>query len=152
MSLDVFKVMCPLFLFRNVNTSAMDKLKGFTVEELTDKFNSDTPLIEEPPNNVGLKECSVEPNSFPPYDVMDLNEHETILIMAIPGYSRQEVSVELEESSLMVTAEAVQRLVSYSHKGIPGHAFAKVFEVNEGTRLVSTRINDGFLFVRLDIK
>lgn len=67
--------------------------------------------------------------------------------VAVPGRSKNTVSVTVEKQSLIVKGEALNGtdVSKYLHKGISGKGFSKTFHVGENLKVESATLTDGLL-------
>jgi molecular chaperone IbpA len=101
-----------------------------------------------------LDRISSQPNEvYPPYNVIKLGDH-TIIELAVAGFSKDELTVELKDNILTVTGnkKQVYEEAAYTHKGISTKKFSKSFRLSEYTEVTRATITDGILSVSISVK
>ena len=91
-------------------------------------------------------------NTFPPYNIERLAENEYRITMAVAGFTRDEIKVELNADVLTVTGnkatdEATSR--QFLHRGIAGRAFARRFQLADHVEVKGADMKDGLLHLDL---
>lgn len=97
----------------------------------------------------------VEPG--PAYDLIRIGEHQSRLVFAVPGYSRDELDVEQDGLELVVrsvsnegeTAPKEEENIQYVRRGIARAAFERRFRLSEHVRVVGADLSLGLLTVDL---
>jgi len=99
--------------------------------------------------------ADVGANTYPPYNIEKSGENTYRITVAVAGFSEDELSVELREGQLLISArkaeetgdEAAGR--TYLHRGIAERAFEKRFQLADHMRAVGAETRDGLLHVDL---
>ncbi len=94
-------------------------------------------------------------NTYPPYNIEKSGENEYRITVAVAGFSEDELSVELRDGQLLISArksedaseESENR--TYLHRGIAARAFEKRFQLADHMRAVGAETRDGLLHVDL---
>lgn len=94
-------------------------------------------------------------NTYPPYNIEKSGENEYRITVAVAGFSEDELSVELRDGQLLISARksedasegSVKR--TYLHRGIATRAFEKRFQLADHMRAVAAESKDGLLHVDL---
>lgn len=91
---------------------------------------------------------------YPPHDIIKLDEATTLIEMAVAGFSKEELKIELKDNLLTVTGEKKARYndAAYVHKGISTKKFSKSFRLSEYTEVTGANITDGILSVSVSVK
>lgn len=93
--------------------------------------------------------------SFPPYDIIKVSENEWTVNIAVAGFSKDQLSVELESNQLRVMGNQVENLTDeyvateYIYKGISTRKFTRVWTVSEGTKVAAASYENGILSINL---
>ena len=84
--------------------------------------------------------------NYPPFDTYRDGEN-TILEFALAGYSKDNIEVMVENSTLKVSAkkETKQQSENYTHKGIALRSFEKKFALSEYAVVDKAEFKDGIL-------
>ena len=89
--------------------------------------------------------------SYPPYNIEKTDEDAWRITIAVAGFSDEELSVEVRENSLIVTArkalEETER--TYLHRGIATRAFERRFQLADHVRVTGAAHIDGMLNIDL---
>ena len=94
-------------------------------------------------------------NTYPPYNIEKSGENEYRISVAVAGFSDDELSVELREGQLVISARKVENAdeeqpkVTYLHRGIAARAFEKRFQLADHMRAVSAETKNGLLHIDL---
>ena len=96
-----------------------------------------------PANNTG--------DGYPPYDIVKSGEDLFCIEMALAGFTKTEIKVEIKENSLTIEGDASGRHddSDYVHKGIARRAFQRKFVLNDTVEVKGADLTDGVLHIRL---
>lgn len=84
--------------------------------------------------------------SFPPYDLVKIDDDSYKLSLAIAGFSKAEVEVSVENGSLVVKGEKTEEASSeVLHKGIATRKFTRTFALGEYMEVDRAEMADGIL-------
>jgi molecular chaperone IbpA len=88
---------------------------------------------------------------YPPYNIERLGENEYRITMAVAGFSRDELRVDVKEQALSVagakTADDKQR--QYLHRGIGARNFERRFQLADHVEVRGADLQDGLLHIDL---
>ena len=88
--------------------------------------------------------------SFPPYDLLKLDDDKYRLSLAVAGFTKDDITVSVEDSSLMITGDITEVLdAEVLHKGIAGRKFVRSFALGEYMEVTSAELKDGMLHVHV---
>ncbi len=98
-----------------------------------------------------FNEPSQTPN-YPPYNLIQLNNHESKLEIALAGFKKDELKVYTEFGKLYVEGkkEATEVDGTFVHKGLAQRSFERVWTVSDDTKVGSVEFVDGLLTVQLN--
>lgn len=91
-------------------------------------------------------------NTFPPYNIERLAENEYRVTMAVAGFVRDEIKVELNADVLTVTGNKTgdeDKSRQFMHRGIAGRAFSRKFQLADHVEVKGADLRDGLLHVDL---
>jgi molecular chaperone IbpA len=89
--------------------------------------------------------------SFPPYDLLKLDDDKYRLSLAVAGFTKDDITVSVEDSSLMITGDITEVLdAEVLHKGIAGRKFTRSFELGEYMEVSEVTLKDGMLTIDID--
>ena len=90
-------------------------------------------------------------NAFPRHNVVKVDEENFHIELALAGYSRDDLSVSLENGLLVITGEKEDSETEYLHKGISTKKFKRTFRLNENVVVKDVNFVDGLLVVDLNL-
>ena len=89
--------------------------------------------------------------SYPPYNIEQINEEALRITVAVAGFSMNDLEVTTEDNQLVIrgrnTVEDKERV--YLHRGIAARQFQRSFVLAEGIEVVTARLEDGLLHIDL---
>jgi len=91
-------------------------------------------------------------SNYPPYNLVQLNNHESKLEIALAGFKKDEVKVYTEFGKLYVEGKKEESEVdgTFVHKGLAQRDFQRVWTVTDDTEVGSVKFEDGLLTVELN--
>ena len=95
---------------------------------------------------------SPQTSNYPPYNLIQLNNHESKLEIALAGFKKDEVKVYTEFGKLYVEGRKEESKVdgTFVHKGLDQRSFERVWTVSDDTEIGSVKFEDGLLTVELN--
>ncbi len=92
-----------------------------------------------------------EQSNYPPYNLVQLNNHESKLEIALAGFKKDEVKVYTEFGKLYVEGKKEESEVdgTFVHKGLAQRSFQRVWTITDDTEVGSVKFEDGLLTVEL---
>ena len=108
---------------------------GIGMDEYLDRFFNESPQ-----------------SNYPPYNLIQLNNHESTLEIALAGFKKDELKVYTEFGKLYVEGEKEATEVdgTFVHQGLAQRSFQRVWTVSDDTKVGSVRFEDGLLSVELN--
>jgi len=92
----------------------------------------------------------VNSQSYPPYDLLKLDEDTYRLSVAVAGFSKENVNVSIDDGTLVIKGEIVEVTdAEVVHKGIAGRKFTRTFALGEYMEVSSAELKDGMLTVSI---
>ena len=87
-----------------------------------------------------------------PYNLVQLNNHESKLEIALAGFKKNEVKVYTEFGKLYVEGkkEESKDVGEFVHKGLAQRSFQRVWTITDDTEVGSVSFDDGLLVVDLN--
>ena len=91
-------------------------------------------------------------SNYPPYNLIQLNNHESKLEIALAGFKKDELKVFTEFGKLYVKGrkEESKDDGTFVHKGLAQRSFERVWTVTDDTEIGSVEFTDGLLTVQLN--
>ena len=90
-------------------------------------------------------------SNYPPYNLIQLNNHESKLEIALAGFKKDQLRVFTEFGKLHVEGTKEESKVdgSFIHKGLAQRSFKRVWTITDDTKVGSVKFEDGLLTVEL---
>ena len=90
-------------------------------------------------------------SNYPPYNLVQLNNHESRLEVALAGFKKKEIKVYTEFGKLHVEGnkEDKESVGEVVHRGLAQRSFTRVWQVPDDTEIRSVKFEDGLLTVEL---
>ena len=94
-------------------------------------------------------------SNYPPYNIHKLNEKDYKIEIALAGYSKDDIELELKESTLTVRNKAKEKVVNEGgngviHKGISTRQFERSFTISEDIKVKNAELKNGLLNIDLE--
>lgn len=89
--------------------------------------------------------------NYPPYNLVQISNSESILEIALAGFSKDEVSVFTKDGRLYVEGhkEEKENDLKYLHRGVAKRSFSRSWTISDDTEVKSVEFNDGLLTIIL---
>ena len=90
-------------------------------------------------------------SNYPPYNIVQVNNVESKLEIALAGFSKDEVKVYTEFGKVYVEGkkEESETVGEFVHKGLAQRSFTRVWTLSDATEVRDVRVTDGLLVVEL---
>ncbi len=90
-------------------------------------------------------------SSYPPYNIEKTADDAYRISIAVAGFSEDELSVEVKENALVVSAKKAKDETprNYLHRGIATRAFDRSFQLADHVRVSGATHKDGMLHIDL---
>ena len=90
-------------------------------------------------------------SNYPPYNLIQVNNHESKLEIALAGFKKDELKVYTEFGKLYVKGSKEEPKVdgTFIHQGLAQRSFERVWTVSDDTEIGSVKFTDGLLTVEL---
>ena len=91
-------------------------------------------------------------SNYPPYNLIQLNNHESTLEIALAGFKKDELRVFTEFGKLHVEGSKEESKVdgTFIHQGLAQRNFQRVWTISDDTKIGSVKFADGLLTVQLN--
>ena len=92
-----------------------------------------------------------EANTYPPYNIERKSENEYRISMAVAGFAKDEIDIQVKEQSLTIKGEkkADDKDRQFLHRGIATRAFERRFQLADHVEVTGADLQDGLLHVDL---
>ena len=89
--------------------------------------------------------------SYPPYDLLKLDEDTYRISLAVAGFSRDDIKVSVDNGTLIIEGEITEVAdAEVVHKGIAGRKFTRSFALGEYMEVTCADMKDGMLHINVD--
>jgi len=88
-------------------------------------------------------------NVFPRHNIVKQSDRDYLIELALAGYTKDDLAVELEEGLLIISGGMQDDDVEYLHKGISTKKFRRTFRLNENVEVKDANFVDGLLSIQL---
>ncbi|MFZ9012944.1 MAG: Hsp20 family protein [Alphaproteobacteria bacterium] len=90
-------------------------------------------------------------DGYPPYNIEQLGENSIRITLAVAGFARRDLDVQLEDNQLLIRGrqpdEQEDRI--FLHRGIAGRQFQRRFVLAEGLEVTAANMENGLLHIDL---
>ena len=101
----------------------------------------------------GAASLDASGNSYPPYNIERLAENDYRITMAVAGFNRDDINIEVKESTLTVRGEKTEQEEDkdreYLHRGIATRSFERRFQLADHVEVKGADLIDGMLHIDL---
>jgi molecular chaperone IbpA len=90
--------------------------------------------------------------TYPPYDVLKLDEDTFQVSIAVAGFSKSDLDVSVDNGTLIVKGETKETEAEgeFLHRGIASRKFTRTFGLGEYMEVTGASIEDGMLTINVD--
>ena len=93
-------------------------------------------------------------SNYPPYNIHKVNETDSKIEIALAGYSKEDIELELKENTLTVRNKAKEKVINEEsneviHKGIATRQFERSFTISEDIKVKNVTLKNGLLNIDL---
>jgi molecular chaperone IbpA len=89
--------------------------------------------------------------SYPPYNIELISEDKYRITMAVAGFDRSELDIELERSTLKIVGRKVKDVAqrNFLHRGIASRDFEHSFQLADHLKVIGAKLDNGLLNIEL---
>ena len=88
-------------------------------------------------------------DNYPPHNIIKTTDEDYLIEVAVAGFSKEGIEVEVHQRTLTVTGEHVKKGREYIHRGISTKKFKRTFRLSENVQVHGADIQDGVLAIKL---
>ena len=89
-------------------------------------------------------------NGYPPYNIEKCGENEYRIVLAVAGFSRDDIKIVCEQNQLTVRGRLNEKPErAYLHRGIANRDFKRVFDLADYIEVTGAMMDDGLLMIDL---
>jgi|688.fasta_scaffold324335_2 molecular chaperone IbpA len=97
---------------------------------------------------------STTQSNYPPHNILKYNETNYSIELAVAGFSKEEIHVEVDQNILTITGEHIDTNDSsdweYLHRGLASRNFLVQFPLAEYIEVIGAEVKDGLLRIELE--
>ena len=93
---------------------------------------------------------NAKPSTFPPYNIIKVNDYNYDIDIAVAGFSAEDIDVETKQNKLVVSGSKPQEEVEYLHHGLATRDFKHIFTLSDISVVKSADICNGILKIRVE--
>jgi molecular chaperone IbpA len=88
--------------------------------------------------------------NYPPYNIKKIDENKYSIEVAVAGFGKQDIEIELADSQLIIKGNTGDDQNDYLHKGIASRAFTRKFVLNDYLEVKNAELLNGMLKIFLE--
>ena len=93
---------------------------------------------------------STSTSNYPPYNIVQVNENEYFIEMAVAGLDEEDLEITQDQNTLIIAGKIeVSEELNYLHKGIAGRSFRREFTLADHVEVTEAQLKKGILLIRL---
>lgn len=90
-------------------------------------------------------------STYPPHNVLKVDDNHYVVELAVAGFSKDEITIEIDEDVLVVTGEKKEKSdLDYVYRGIGTRAFTKTVRLKDTIEVRGAEFKDGILRIALE--
>ena len=92
-------------------------------------------------------------SGYPPYNIRKINEAQYVIEIALAGFSKDDIEIELTEGNLAVRSKKEEETNgddSFVHKGIAKRSFLRSWTLSDDIIVKCADLKDGMLIINLE--
>ena len=92
-----------------------------------------------------------QPNNYPPYNIVQLNDDEFVISLAVAGFGEDNLNVTKEQNMLIIEGVPVETIedIHYLHRGISRKFFRREFKLADHVEISNAHLELGILSLLL---
>lgn len=88
--------------------------------------------------------------AYPPYNVKKIDEEHYVIEMAVAGFGKHNLDIELKNDVLTISGNTETEEGDYLHKGIANRAFTRKFTIADTVEVKNAELANGMLKIFLE--
>lgn len=89
--------------------------------------------------------------SYPPYNIEKVGEEEYRIVVALAGFTKDDIEIITEQNSLTIRGSATQgENAEFLHRGIAGRSFERRFDLADFIEVRNASLENGLLTIELE--
>ena len=103
---------------------------------------------------INSRVSTTQQNNYPPHNLIQYNDTTYGIELAVAGFAKEEITVEVEQNCLIISGEKNSEPLSsemvYIHRGLAARNFQQAFPLAEYMEVIGASVKDGVL--KIDIE
>ena len=131
----------------NKNLSIWNSLRPYSVgfDSIFDEFDRMLESVDRGHINA----------NYPPYNIKKIDENNYFIEVALAGFSKEDIDVELKDNTLTVRNKVKEKVIDGEsngviHKGISTRQFERAFTIAEDIKVKNAELKNGLLLINLE--
>lgn len=94
---------------------------------------------------------------YPPYNIVKTDENKYVIELAVAGFGRSDIEVEIKDNTLVISGktssdlpEGANETIQYLHKGIADRAFTRTFNLADTIEIKNAELINGMLKIWME--
>ena len=101
-----------------------------------------------------LSNVDIAQSGYPPYNIRKLNDLQYVVELALAGFSKSDIEVEVTDGTLTIRTstkdDGVDNDENFVHRGIAKRTFSRQFNLSDDIIVKNADLQDGMLIVNLE--
>ena len=106
-----------------------------------------------------LSNMDIAQSGYPPYNIRKLNDLQYVVELALAGFSKSDIEVEVTDGTLTIRSTTAKddgadndenNEINFVHRGIAKRTFSRAFQLSDDIIVQSADLQDGMLIVNLE--
>ena len=126
--------------------SVLQRYNSANINQLMERLQKNTIGMDDYFDRV----FGVEAQSYPPYNLIQVSEDESHLEMALAGFSKEDIEVEIADGTLSVRSDKKDDASDKIYRGISFRKFNRKFTLSDDIVVNDASLNNGMLSINLE--
>ena len=100
--------------------------------------------------DIANQSTQMMPIKYPPYNIKKVDETRYVIELAVAGFDKSEIDIELQEGLLRITGKFPPEPSEYLYKGIAERGFKREFTLADNVEVKSSTLVNGMLKIWLE--
>ena len=106
-----------------------------------------------------LNNMDTAQSGYPPYNIRKLNDLQYVVELALAGFSKSDIEVEVTDGTLTIRSATAKddgadndenNEINFVHRGIAKRTFSRAFQLSDDIIVQNADLQDGMLIVNLE--
>jgi len=88
--------------------------------------------------------------NYPPYNIVKVDDNKYVIEMAVAGFGKQNLDIEINDGTLVISGQSNQSDEDYVYKGIADRSFTRKFSIADTVEIKNADLINGMLKIWLE--